>query len=154
VGVRGRRRRAATYQTPLPWGGDPSTPASCEQTTIGRGPFPFDNDCNRDGKSFGLLPVQARSAPGGDVSLGLGVVNLAGNVGEFALDSFAPFAANCWASQPLASPACLATPATSYTLRGATWADAAISTFLGRRSNLVANGVSALVGFRCVRPGT
>jgi formylglycine-generating enzyme required for sulfatase activity len=86
--------------------------------------------------------------------LGLGVVNLAGNVGELARDTFAPFATNCWASQPLASPACLAAPAASYTTRGATWADSAVSAFLGRRSSLVAAGVSTVVGFRCVRPGT
>src|SRR5207249_761422 len=87
------------FQSRYPWGGDDRTVLRCEQTVFGRGPYPFDNDCNADGTQFGLLPVGSRpDAMTGDVSAGLGIIDLAGGLSEHMVDAFASLSSNCWTS--------------------------------------------------------
>lgn len=135
------------------WGGDNDAVVKCEQAVFGRGPYPFDNECNRDGKSFGLLPVGSRIGTNADVSPGLSVIDLGGSVSEHTLDSFAPLSSNCWMSQSLVAPACRAQPTPAYTVRGANWATSRQNMFLGYRESFPSTGASPSVGFRCVHPG-
>ncbi len=141
------------FQSRYPWGGDDRTVVRCEQTVFGRGPYPFDNDCNMDGSTFGLLPVGSRTAAGADVSAGLGVVDLAGGLSEVTVDAFASLSSNCWTSQPLVAPACLVEPAPTHTARGGNWSTSRQSLFLAYRSPFPTGGGSPAVGFRCVHPG-
>jgi formylglycine-generating enzyme required for sulfatase activity len=139
--------------TPYPWGGDEYSGLLCSQAAYGRGSDPLTGACNGDGKHFGPLPVEALSGPGGDVSLQLGIVNLAGNVEEYMLDAFANLSSNCWAGQPLEDPACRV-PALLNSLRGGSWIDPIQSVFAGYRSSQPILTASPEGGFRCVRPGT
>jgi formylglycine-generating enzyme required for sulfatase activity len=139
------------YPTALPWGGDPDALIPCERAVLGRGPFPIDNRCNLDAKHYGPLPVTAFDRPDGDVSLGLGVVNLLGNMLELTRDAFAAFSATCWESQPLASPACLVDHPTEIAVRGGAWFDS--QAFVGSRQPFLPNSGTSRIGFRCVRPG-
>lgn len=139
------------HPTPFPWGGDANVDIPCARAALGRGPFPFDNQCNRDAKHFGPLAVNALAGPDGDVSEGLGVVNLIGNIIELTRDSFASFASNCWARQPLASPTCDA-KGPEVAARGGSWYSS--SAFAGTRLPLPAVSVGNQLGFRCVRPGS
>jgi formylglycine-generating enzyme required for sulfatase activity len=135
------------------WGGDDNAVVKCEQAVFGRGPYPFDNECNLDGKTFGLLPVASRIGNGNDVTPGLGVVDLNGGLSEHMLDAFASLSSNCWVSQSLVAPACRADPADSHTARGANWSTSRQSLFLGFREGFPTIGASPGVGFRCVHPG-
>ena len=141
------------FQSRYPWGGDDRTVVRCEQTAFGRGPYPFDNECNMDGSTFGLLPVGSRTGALADVSVGLGVVDLAGGLSEFTADAFASLSSNCWTSQPLVAPACLVEPAPTHTARGGNWSTSRQSLFLAFRSPFPTKGSSPSVGFRCVHPG-
>ena len=141
------------FQSRYPWGGDDRTVVRCDQTVFGRGPFPFDNECNLDGSTFGLLPVGSRTDVGADVSAGLGVVDLAGGLSEFTVDAFASLSSNCWASQPLVAPACLVEPAPSHTARGGNWSTSRQSFFVAFRTPFSSAGGSTGVGVRCVHPG-
>ncbi|MDB4933432.1 MAG: serine/threonine kinase [Labilithrix sp.] len=138
------------HPTPFPWGGDANAVIPCERAAVGRGPFPFDNQCNPDAKHFGPLAVSALAGPEGDISLGLGVVNLIGNVVEATRDTFASFASNCWARQPLDSPGCLV-KGTDIAGRGGSWYSSAA--FVGTRLPLPGNANGNQIGFRCVRSG-
>ena len=142
------------YPTTFPWGGTPGTGATCTQAVFGRGPFPFDNDCNKDELHSGPLSVDDLTGPGGDVSLGLGVAGLMGSVSEIMLDAFASFSSNCWAGAPLSSPGCFAAEGTSNSVRGGNWGDPALSVFSARRLAIGVAAESPEVGFRCERSGT
>jgi formylglycine-generating enzyme required for sulfatase activity len=94
------------------------------------------------------------SLGGGDTSLGLGVVGLAGNLKELMRDAFAPFSTNCWAGQPLESPACMpAADAGFRAARGGSWFEPAASVFAAHRDK-VSDDPIIVTGFRCVRPGS
>jgi formylglycine-generating enzyme required for sulfatase activity len=142
------------FQTRFPWGGDDRIVLRCERTVFGRGPFPFNNDCNQDGKQFGVLPVGSRPGASGDVSARLGVVDLAGSLSEFMVDAFASLSSNCWASQPLVGPACEVEGASTHTARGGNWSTSRQSMYIAFRGPFPSVGVAAGVGFRCVHPGT
>jgi formylglycine-generating enzyme required for sulfatase activity len=141
------------FPTRHPWGGDESAAVKCDQAVFGRGPYLFDNECNADGTTFGPLPIASRIGNGGDVSPGLGIVDLAGGVSELMLDAFASLASNCWLGQSLVAPACRVDPAPSHTGRGGNWSTSRQSMFLGYREAFPSIGASPAVGFRCVRPG-
>ena len=141
------------HPTPFPWGGDANQQIPCGRAALARGPFPFDNVCNLDAKHFGPIAVNGLAGPDGDVSLGLGVVNLMGNVIELVSDSWASFSSNCWAGQPLESPTCDAKGlGVQVAARGGSWYSSAA--FDGTRLPLPFISIGNQVGFRCVRPGT
>lgn len=141
------------YSTPMPWGGEPGRGASCENAVFARGALPFNNECNRDGQHYGVLPVTAAIGANGDVSVGLGVVGMLASMTEVTRDAYASFSSNCWSAQPLRSPACLA-PSAVRALRGASWALPKASVFAAHRASVTARAYSSEVGFRCVRSGT
>lgn len=141
-------------ETTFPWGGDPGIGASCERAVFGRGALPINNDCNKDGAHYGLVPVTDSAGPEHDQSLGLGVVGMSGSVSEMLVDAFALLTSNCWNRQPLFDPACRETAKLRST-RGASFALPRSSNFSARRFSYPADDTSssAEVGFRCVRPG-
>jgi formylglycine-generating enzyme required for sulfatase activity len=142
-----------TFPSRYPWGGDDAAAVKCEQAVFERGPYPFDNGCNADGTTFGPLPIASRIGNGGDVTPGLGLVDLAGGVSELTLDAFASLSSNCWVGQSLVAPACRVEPAPSHTARGGNWSTSRQSFFLGYRESFPSIGASPAVGFRCVHPG-
>jgi formylglycine-generating enzyme required for sulfatase activity len=143
-----------TEATPFAWGGEPGLSATCDQAWFGRGALPINNDCNKDGQHFGAGPVQANEGPGGDVSLGLGIIGLTGSIVELTRDSFVSLASNCWYAQPLHDPACLVGTSLGTTVRGGSWAAPHTSVTTSRRFQLAENNLSTEVGFRCARGGT
>jgi formylglycine-generating enzyme required for sulfatase activity len=145
-------RVGRTVEGRFAWTGDERVAPSCDQAVFGRGPLPFDNECNTDGKSFGVLPVGSRIGPRGDVSPS-GVVDLTGSVSELMRDAFASFNANCWASQRHESPACLVDGALAYSVRGGSWFLPGGSIYAAFRQNVARGRGSSSVGFRCVRSG-
>jgi formylglycine-generating enzyme required for sulfatase activity len=134
----------------FPWGGDDSARPTCDRAVWGRGELPLLlQQCIADG--FGPLPVDARAGPNGDVTPGLGIVGLAGGVSEFTTDAFTSMSSACWASSPMFEPGCRR--ATSpHSGRGGCWHDNAVGVLIALRRP--ADGINALLGFRCVRSGT
>jgi formylglycine-generating enzyme required for sulfatase activity len=139
--------------TVYPWGGPDGAMAPCSRAVFGR--F-VDNEaqltsamCVSDG--FGPQPVDARTGPAGDLSVGLGVENLAGSVGEWLKDDDAALDSYCWMKNGLDVPHCVDTSSDSKESRGADWTSryatasvrSALSQYFARRD----------VGFRCVRAG-
>ena len=142
-------------QTRHPWGGDDFDPVTCARAVFGRGAVSLVNDaCNEGGTSYGPLAVTARVGAGGDVSAGLGVVGLLGGVQEFMRDAFASFESNCWASQPLESPACIFPGAQAFSTRGQGWDSPLVQLLVAGRLFVPSPlGDASEAGFRCVRPG-
>ncbi|CAN5639815.1 hypothetical protein BH09MYX1_BH09MYX1_30000 [soil metagenome] len=101
----------------------------------------------------GPHPSDETDVPGGDRSYLLGIVNLAGGLEEYTLDSLLPLRSQCWASAPIVSPVCLDPATPQHTLRG----DALDGIGYGSsaRRALQQNDRESNppeVGFRCVRP--
>jgi formylglycine-generating enzyme required for sulfatase activity len=138
-------------KTPYPWGGDDESLPGCAQFVFGRGDL--DGECMPK-YHFGPAPVNADGKPGLDWSLVLGIADLGGNLGEWALDALRSLGSNCWMSQPLANPTCDDPSAPTRAVRGATWESYGSEAFYGRRSSGVPSDVITTVGFRCVRTGT
>jgi formylglycine-generating enzyme required for sulfatase activity len=144
-------------KTRYPWGGNELAQPSCTQATWGRGSQSYDETCIKEG--FGPTPITQTT---GDVSVGLGIVGLAGNIGEFTLDAFASLKAVCWRSAPLASPSCsFADPTVPRTLRGGLWFALADNLWTSWRGAVqIVDPVGSFYngatfsGIRCVRGGT
>jgi formylglycine-generating enzyme required for sulfatase activity len=102
----------------------------------------------------GPQPVDVVDAPMGDRALGTDVVGLGGGVSEYVLDGFHALDSICWASAPLAEPACI-DAAASPSVRGGNWeaGEANVSSGARRPSDASTSDFGLpQVGFRCVRP--
>jgi len=142
-------------KTRYPWGGDDDVTPTCSRAVVGRGVSTdsFADICNPDGGE-GPLPGDARDKDGGDLSVGLHLVGLAGGVSEWMLDGFAPLGSGCWLGAPLESPACTTVASTTRTSRGGSWARDKFELVAATRRPWSATSSSTSLGFRCARPGT
>jgi formylglycine-generating enzyme required for sulfatase activity len=130
-------------------------PTSCAGFNPHEGPQPVDAVLTQM-----LPPATDAGAPPLDVSLGLGVVGLAGGVSEWTRDAFDALDANCWAAAPQLDPACVDAKATLHTVKGGSWETYDVALWASRRrpnDTELASGASydflpPEVGFRCVRP--
>ncbi len=139
------------YRTRFAWGGPDDVIPSCTDAAFGRGDASQGEPCLVDG--FGPLPVDARMH---DTSIGLGIVGLAGGIGERARDAIAPLYAQCWAASGLREPGCDVDGAAHHTIRGASWRDNVLPLrSAARRSdeNRGSTDATSDVGLRCVRSG-
>ena len=134
------------FKTHYPWGD--SRPA-CSQCVYGRASY---LECPKD--ASGPAPVTASDNPGGDVTPGPGptLVDLGGNVSEFAADTFAAYSSNCWLAAPLANPACRARGGRP-SFRGGNFFNGSALLLATYRIPFEHEELSDDVGFRCVRPG-
>lgn len=100
----------------------------------------------------GPQPEGAADYAGGDVSASLGIVNLAGGLQEYTVDSLLALSTQCWASAPMLSPVCIDPVATQHTLRGDAWEGVGYNAMARRPldSNARESNLPE-VGFRCVR---
>jgi formylglycine-generating enzyme required for sulfatase activity len=139
-----------TVKTSYPWGdGSDSLPA-CTDVVYSRGTGPLSAFCSQAG--FGPASVTDADHAGGDRSYGLSIVDLAGNVVELTLDTFASHHAECWVGAPLELPSCKAGVGPRFSTRGGSWDLAPDQIIAAERDFL--DTINAGVGFRCVRKGT
>ncbi len=139
-------------RTVYPWGDDPP---DCNRAGFGREHSKtLDTTACLEGPMYagwGPQPVDRFAGANGDVALGTGVVGLAGNAAELALDSFHSFLSVCWAKNGLDSPVCDEPSPSFVSNRGASWAHNVIALRNGWRATAPTQFISALGGFRCVR---
>jgi formylglycine-generating enzyme required for sulfatase activity len=139
--VAGRKAR-----TRYPWG---DTDPTCDSVGYGRDNlFSEQGSVCRVGSNWGPASVDRYT---GDVSLGLGIVGLAGNVGELARDGFESLQSVCWVINGLDDPWCNDDKSTSNltSVRGGHWASPIYSTRNGWRDYV--DQPDSRAGFRCVR---
>lgn len=150
--VAGRER-----ETAYAWG---STVPRCDQVVFGvvdagvAALLGGDQCVALDKSNVGPAPVTRFSEPGGDVSLGLGVVGLGGNLHELVADDFLALDTVFWAGAPLRSPVCDIEAPEARSMRGGTWSANAAIVYPGLRSRYLVSGgdLFTTLGFRCVWP--
>jgi formylglycine-generating enzyme required for sulfatase activity len=137
-------RVAKTHQT---WGNDQ---LACDRAVYARNP----------GATLGTggdwciaagAGMQAAGSPGGDLSIGLGVADLEGNLAEIVLDGYQPLDAACWLAAPLQDPVCEVGLTELRTLRGSSWISAPWIVAAGFRFPFPGATAASFAGFRCVR---
>lgn len=140
----------------FPWGdalGD-----ACGRAIVGRGrsifELPASTDLSTacrvvDGEPLRPWGPVAGGAPG-DVSAA-GVKNLGGNVAEWVLDRFVPYAGPCWSSGILVDPRC-GTEADLPLVRGGDWQTPPFASGVAHRGVTLHAEGSSKTGLRCVRP--
>jgi formylglycine-generating enzyme required for sulfatase activity len=142
----------ALRSAPYVWGSDPPTcdgVAMCQKGLLS--PIPGDPTCKALGANGGPLPVGSGKLDRLDLPTGT-VVDLIGNVSEFAGDAWNRLVEPCWSRSgvyvnPLCTTPSKLDPPTAYTLRGGEWETApnrASGRFFTTQS-------SPLHGFRCAR---
>jgi formylglycine-generating enzyme required for sulfatase activity len=138
------------FKVHYPWGDGNGEPPSCASVIYGRVP---QEPCSDDPP--GPVGVGNVSAAGFDVTPGDGggVVDLGGNVAELVLDSFAPYAANCWLAASLADPACTTQTTDQRGNRGGFYSATLLGLFSATRDVTPTGEYASELGFRCVRPG-
>jgi formylglycine-generating enzyme required for sulfatase activity len=137
-------------KTSYAWGDGSDTLPACDDVVYARGNLAITSFCN--GSGFGPANVTAADHPGGDLSIGLSIVDLGGNAAEITLDTFASRSADCWVGAPLLLPSCQPGVGPAFTSRGGAWALAPDQIVASERDSI--DGMTAGVGFRCARPGT
>jgi len=150
--VAGRAR-----ETPYPWGG---TPPRCDQVVFGvvdagvSALLGGDQCVAEDKSNVGPAPVTTYAGEGGDLSLGLGVVGLGGNLHELMLDDFLALDSVFWAGARLRSPVCDIDDPEARSMRGGTWSANASVVYPGLRNKYLLSGLDLFttLGFRCVWP--
>jgi formylglycine-generating enzyme required for sulfatase activity len=137
-------------KTHYAWGDGSDQPPLCRDAIYDRG----DSQSSCTGAGYGPTAVTAADHEGGDRSVQLGIVDLAGNVAELMRDTFASKSANCWASAPLELPSCVPGAGPLYTTRGGAW-DEGPDQLLAVAREFLPGGlkVTTAAGFRCMRPG-
>jgi formylglycine-generating enzyme required for sulfatase activity len=138
-------------KTPYPWGDATAVAPLCDEVVYSRGSATYSNMCR--GYGYGPAPVTTVDHAGGDWSVGLHVVDLAGNVSEFVLDTFAALASDCWASATLALPSCRPAVGPLHAYRGGAWNLPPDQLVAATRMKIMGQDVAGGLGFRCVRPG-
>jgi len=132
-------------ETLFPWG---SAPPCCGAAN--------DASCAKSAQQLKVCselpvkttPVDAFGDPGGDVSLGLGVVGLAGNVREFVRDAYYDYDDACWRATRIRDRVCQDPEALNRTTRGGDFTNH-VKTAVGRRKISVGTPSNFTVGFRC-----
>ena len=150
--VAGRER-----ETSYPWG---SSVPRCDQVVFGVVDAGISallggNQCVAPDKSnVGPAPVTRYAEPGGDVSLGLGVVGLGGNVHEHVKDDFLALDTVFWAGAPLEAPVCRIDAPVAKSMRGGTWSANASIVYPGLRNKFLVSDsdLFTTLGFRCAWP--
>ena len=137
-------------KTSYAWGDGSDTLPACQDVVYARGSLAISSFCSDSG--FGPASVTTVDHPGGDLSLGLSIVDLGGNAAELTLDTFASRGADCWVGAPLLLPSCQAGVGPVFTSRGGAW-DLSPDQLVAAERDPV-DGVTPGVGFRCVRPGS
>jgi formylglycine-generating enzyme required for sulfatase activity len=138
-----------TAKTHYAWGDGTEGLPACTDVVYSRGSaVTFTNFC--ESLAYGPAAVTAADHPGGDRSVGLAIVDLGGNVGEWTLDDFASLQADCWLAAPLEMPGCIGS-GNHHATRGGAWDLTPDQLVASARVN--ASLLSTGVGFRCVRPG-
>jgi formylglycine-generating enzyme required for sulfatase activity len=142
-----------SFKTLYPWGGPPLDSVPCSRGDFARN---WSNvltlgQCASYG--FGPLPVDAADHPGGDVSVGFGVVDLGYNVGEFMLDSYDELDTRCWMEQPIVASFCEDPKSNARVTRGGAWTSAGADAAYTFRGSSPADEGGVDVGLRCVRRG-
>lgn len=137
------------------WGEDEPV---CKDAVFGRGGIgileTYEAPCRKPGDPGGALPV---GSGGRDRLPGLSggeLLDLAGNVAEWALDRFATQDASCWPSGVLLDPLCASeTPTVSRSVRGGSFTQEPVSLRAATKHSHHP-GPDISVGFRCARSGT
>jgi formylglycine-generating enzyme required for sulfatase activity len=134
---------------------------SCTESIWGRNGFGFFNlvepkVCLPFAKALGALggPEAPGSAARDTLSLPGGkIVDLVGNVSEWARDYYAPQTDDCWSSQGvLVDPYC-STPSTAQEVnRGGSWGTGGLGLEAAARQPRIGGGTSPYDGFRCMAP--
>jgi formylglycine-generating enzyme required for sulfatase activity len=137
---------ARDAKTEYPWGD--ADPTGCSGVAYGR---LTNEECAAYGS--GPVTVTADDTAGGDLTPGIGLVDLGGNLEELALDSFAPYAAVCWGQPLQVDAACIASGTTAHPLRGGSWLGSTANLRATSRDVAAAGTQSTIAGFRCARPG-
>jgi formylglycine-generating enzyme required for sulfatase activity len=125
------------------WGDDPP---DCSRAVYGNGRV--GGPCGAQG----VAPVDAAPWVTSDVTP-LGVVGLAGNVSEWVIDSFRPYADPCWWQRPLRGVGCQEDEAPLRSIRGDNWFSPADGLLLAAPLGEAPEYALATYGFRCARPG-
>jgi formylglycine-generating enzyme required for sulfatase activity len=137
------------------WGHDEP---SCTDAVFGRGGYgAFDETpaaCKPAVGRGGVLPAGSGARDFLSVPTGT-VLDLAGNVREYALDVWNTQDEPCWTATVLHDPECTQPGAVAgRAMRGGGWADARGGLLAARRLRVEEGNVSPLNGFRCARPGS
>jgi formylglycine-generating enzyme required for sulfatase activity len=151
------------FKTLYPWGNDEPTcartpydrldqagdPSDCALTLkVAPGPVALATGAAIDGTTSDVTP--------------LGVVDMAGGLSEWVLDSAAPYDGACWGAASLTSPRCWEENATHRVIRGMSWADEVMTPASVRTAIPGEEGGAGITlgappdsgtGFRCVYTG-
>jgi formylglycine-generating enzyme required for sulfatase activity len=104
-----------SFEARFPWG-DLSEGPTCDQTVFLRDSM--ESQCG----SESIGPVAVTDPAAENDATPLGVLDLGGNVGEWALDSYASYDSPCWNGTTLTNPVCWEANAPLRSLRGGDWA--------------------------------
>jgi formylglycine-generating enzyme required for sulfatase activity len=131
------------HATLFPWGEEAP---DCARAVYGRLALGgIDGVCEVDGSG----PLPAPAAPG-DLTP-LGVHALAGGLGEWLRDDYAPYTDACWIESSNQDPECHAPPALR-AVRGGSWAAPPLTLRAAGRFGASGAGNASFIGFRCVYP--
>jgi formylglycine-generating enzyme required for sulfatase activity len=141
-------------KTLYPWGGPEVDSLPCTRGNFGRcwADYGTPGQCTSFG--FGPSPVDHDDHPGGDVSVGFGIVDLGYNVSEYMLDSYDELDRRCWMEQPILASACQDPKSDAHSTRGGGWLSDSASGEYVFRGNTPPQDIGVDLGFRCVRKGT
>jgi formylglycine-generating enzyme required for sulfatase activity len=126
-----------------PWGDDAPT---CSRAQYGRGALSIDCALT------GLQPVAAEPWASGDVTA-LGIVGMAGSLGEWALDSALEYSSPCWWQHPLRGVGCQETESVQRSARGGAWGVERWELRAAIPLRFPPGEPQFLQGVRCARPG-
>ncbi|HHH31739.1 MAG TPA: formylglycine-generating enzyme family protein [Polyangiaceae bacterium] len=146
-------------ETPYPWGVSEPRCDTVVYAVVDAGVSAVlgGNKCVAPDKSnVGPAPVTRFSHEGGDVSIGLGVVGLGGNVHEHVRDDFLALDTVFWIGAPLRSPVCVVDSPLAKSMRGGAWSANASVVYSGLRNKYLVgdSDLFTTLGFRCVWPAT
>ena len=105
-----------SLKTTFPWG---DQPPSCAQAVSRRDDPPGWSDC-RSTAAYGEASVTDPAVAGDTTALG--ILDLAGNVSEWGLDSYSLADSACWTASTLVDPVCWEQNAPERTVLGGYWA--------------------------------
>ncbi len=132
-----------TSKSRFVWGDDAP---SCDRAIYGRTPLGgIVGVCQSHGAGPHALADSAN-----DVTT-LGVVGMAGGIGEWVVDGYEPYNGACWGNSPILDAAC-AEDASSRSMRGGSWASPAPFLRSAARIGEAPAGQLAIQGIRCAYP--
>ena len=138
-----------------PWGADPD---ACSHAIIGRARFPNEGDdvagsstaCR--GSLAGGAPFGPRPVTEGDDVNALGLRHMAGNVGEWMADQFAPYDGHCSEGPTvLVDPRCDRAEQSVFLTRGGAWNQRPYQAQTTYRSTYDGDKAVVQLGFRCAQ---